>query len=165
MLNKWFLTLYDPKKMASLKKLFVAWKPCLSCFYSKIYQKCDCRLNQTNTSSIVQKFIALELYYINVNQQITDTKMHRNIKWVQNWDQYDIFRWLVNVGLLQKIIATLFNCQLFSLKKQSIICDSQKVHIKREFLCSLNFPFLYLNQLSPLNIKWLNFLTIFDGKL
>ena len=153
------------RKWPSLKKLFVTWKPCLSCFYSKIYQKCDCRLNQTNTSSIVQKFIALELYYINVNQQITDTKMHRNIKWVQNWDQYDIFRWLVNVGLLQKIIATLFNRQLFSLKKQSIICDSQKVHIKREFLCSLNFPLLYLNQLSPLNIKWLNFLTIFDGKL
>ena len=63
-------------------------------------QKVNCEMK--NTSSIVQKFIALELYYINVNQQITDTKMHRNIKWVQNWDQYDIFRWLVNVGLLQK---------------------------------------------------------------
>ena len=41
-------------------------------------QKVNCEMK--NTSSIVQKFIALELYYINVNQQITDTKMHRNIK-------------------------------------------------------------------------------------
>ena len=43
-------------------------------------QKVKVKCEMKNTSSIVQKFIALELYYINVNQQITDTKMHRNIK-------------------------------------------------------------------------------------